>query len=87
MDFRAIAMGLAFSAMWSSAFTSARMIVMDAPPLTALTIRFLISGLIGIGIALLLGQNARLSRACAQAFLGPPLSWDHVCLAAWTVSV
>jgi hypothetical protein len=63
MDFRAIAMGLAFSAMWSSAFTSARMIVMDAPPLTALTIRFLISGLIGIGIALLLGQNARLSRA------------------------
>ena len=63
MDFRAIAMGLAFSAMWSSAFTSARMIVIDAPPLTALTIRFLISGLIGIGIALLLGQNARLSRA------------------------
>ncbi|MCA3509516.1 MAG: EamA/RhaT family transporter, partial [Rhodobacter sp.] len=40
MDFRAIAMGLAFSAMWSSAFTSARMIVMDAPPLTALAIRF-----------------------------------------------
>lgn len=63
MDFRAIAMGLAFSAMWSSAFTSARMIVMDAPPLTALAIRFLISGLIGICLALLLGQNARLSRA------------------------
>jgi drug/metabolite transporter (DMT)-like permease len=63
MDFRAIAMGLAFSAMWSSAFTSARMIVMDAPPLTALAIRFLISGLIGIGLALLLGQKARLSRA------------------------
>lgn len=63
MDFRAIAMGLAFSAMWSSAFTSARMIVMDAPPLTALAIRFLISGLIGIALALLLGQKARLSRA------------------------
>ncbi|MCA3437491.1 MAG: DMT family transporter [Rhodobacter sp.] len=63
MDFRAIAMGLAFSAMWSSAFTSARMIVMDAPPLTALAIRFLISGLIGLGLALLLGQKARLSRA------------------------
>jgi drug/metabolite transporter (DMT)-like permease len=62
MDLRAIAMGLAFSAMWSSAFTSARMIVMDAPPLTALAIRFLISGLIGIGLALLLGQSARLSR-------------------------
>jgi drug/metabolite transporter (DMT)-like permease len=38
------------------------MIVMDAPPLTALAIRFLISGLIGIGLALLLGQSARLSR-------------------------
>ncbi|MCA3445457.1 MAG: DMT family transporter [Rhodobacter sp.] len=63
MDIRAILMGLAFSAMWSSAFTSARMIVMDAPPLTALAIRFLISGLIGIGLALLLGQKARLSRA------------------------
>jgi drug/metabolite transporter (DMT)-like permease len=63
MDFRAIAMGLAFSVMWSSAFTSARMIVMDAPPLTALAIRFLISGLIGIGLAFLLGQSARLSRA------------------------
>jgi drug/metabolite transporter (DMT)-like permease len=56
-------MGLAFSAMWSSAFTSARLIVMDAPPLTALAIRFLISGLIGLGLALLLGQKARLSRA------------------------
>jgi len=63
MDLRAIAMGLAFSAMWSTAFTSARMIVMDAPPLTALAIRFLISGLIGIGLAFLLGQSARLSRA------------------------
>lgn len=62
MDFRAIAMGVAFAIMWASAFTSARMIVMDAPPLTALAIRFLISGLIGIGIALLLGQSWRLTR-------------------------
>lgn len=63
MDFRAIWMGLAFSFMWSSAFTSARMIVMDAPPLTALAIRFVISGGIGIGLAALMGQSARLSRA------------------------
>jgi len=28
-------MGLAFALMWSSAFTSARIIVQDAPPLTA----------------------------------------------------
>ncbi|MFV2054317.1 DMT family transporter [Aliiroseovarius sp. YM-037] len=62
MDLRAIAMGLAFAIMWSSAFTSARMIVMDAPPLTALALRFLISGLIGIAIALALGQSWRLTR-------------------------
>ena len=63
MDLRAILMGLAFALMWSSAFTSARMIVMDAPPLTALALRFLMSGLIGIAIAAALGQSARLSRS------------------------
>lgn len=56
-------MGLAFAFMWSSAFTSARMIVIDAPPLTALAIRFLISGLIGIAIARALGQDWGLTRA------------------------
>jgi len=62
MDIKAIAMGLAFALMWSSAFTSARVIVEYAPPLTALALRFLVSGLIGVGIAWLLGQSARLSR-------------------------
>ncbi len=63
MDIRAIAMGLAFAAMWSSAFTSARIIVASAPPLTALSLRFLISGLLGVLIARLLGQTWRLSPA------------------------
>lgn len=63
MDLRAIGMGLAFALMWSSAFTSARMIVADAPPLASLAIRFLISGMIGVGIALALGQTWRLTRA------------------------
>ncbi len=63
MDLRAIGMGLAFALMWSSAFTSARIIVADAPPLTALAVRFLISGLIGVGIALAIGQSWRLTRA------------------------
>ncbi|NYS25860.1 DMT family transporter [Rhodobacteraceae bacterium 2376] len=63
MDFRAILMGLAFALMWSSAFTSARMIVLDAPPLTALAIRFLISGVIGIAIARALGQSWALTPA------------------------
>lgn len=62
MDIKAIFMGLAFALMWSSAFTSARVIVEYAPPLSALALRFLISGLIGIGIASALGQSARLSR-------------------------
>lgn len=61
MDIRAILMGLAFALMWSSAFTSARMIVLDAPPLMALTARFLLSGVIGVGIALALGQSWRLT--------------------------
>lgn len=56
-------MGLAFALMWSSAFTSARMIVLDAPPLTALALRFLLSGLIGVGIAAALGQTMRLTAA------------------------
>lgn len=63
MDFRAILMGLAFAVMWSSAFTSARMIVIDAPPLTALALRFMISGLIGVALAFALGQSARLTPA------------------------
>ncbi|MET4128661.1 DMT family transporter [Roseovarius sp. MBR-6] len=63
MDLRALGMGLAFALMWSSAFTSARIIVAAAPPLTALGLRFLISGLLGIAIAGLLGQSWRLTRS------------------------
>lgn len=60
-------MGLLFAFMWSSAFTSARIIVADAPPLAALSVRFLLSGLIAVGIALWLGQSWRLTRAQARA--------------------
>lgn len=62
MDLGAIGMGLAFAFMWSSAFTSAHMIVADAPPLYALALRFLISGLIGVTIAAATGQSIRLTR-------------------------
>ncbi len=61
MDWRALAMGMAFALMWSSAFTSARMIVADAPPLYSLSLRFLISGLIGVAIARALGQSWHLT--------------------------
>ncbi|WP_306114351.1 MULTISPECIES: DMT family transporter [unclassified Roseovarius] len=63
MDIRAIVAGLCFAFMWSSAFTSARIIVAAAPPLTALSLRFLISGLLGVLIAWMLGQSWRLTRA------------------------
>lgn len=62
MDIRAVLMGLAFALMWSSAFTSARMIVADAPPFVALSLRFLISGGIAIALALASGQTWRLPR-------------------------
>ncbi|MFN3208793.1 MAG: DMT family transporter [Roseovarius sp.] len=57
MDFRALFMGLAFAVMWSSAFTSARIIVAAAPPVTALGLRFLISGILGVLVARALGQS------------------------------
>lgn len=63
MDVRAIAMGLTFALMWSSAFTSARIIVQDASPLFSLAVRFLISGVIGVMIARYMGQSWRLTRA------------------------
>jgi probable blue pigment (indigoidine) exporter len=69
MDFRSIGMGLAFAFMWSSAFTSARMIVHDAPPLMALSVRFLVSGIIGILIARALGQTWRLAPAQWRAIV------------------
>ena len=62
MDIRAIFMGIAFSFFWSSAFTSARLIVIDAPPITALAVRFLISGTVAVAIAAYLGQSARLTK-------------------------
>lgn len=62
MDIRALLMGLAFAFMWSSAFTSARIIVQDASPLASLSLRFFISGLIGVAIAKALGQHWNLTR-------------------------
>ncbi len=62
MDLRAIAMGLTFAFIWSSAFTSARIIVADASPLFSLALRFLISGLLGVAIARAMGQSWNLTR-------------------------
>jgi len=61
VDIRAIVLGVAFGFMWASAFSSARVIVQYAPPLHALAIRFLISGLIGVLLARALGQSWKLT--------------------------
>jgi drug/metabolite transporter (DMT)-like permease len=62
LDFRAILMGLAFALIWSSAFSSARIIVADASPLASLSLRFFLSGLIGVAIARMMGQTWHLTR-------------------------
>lgn len=62
MDIRALIMGLSFVLMWSSAFTSARIAVAYASPLLMLSVRFLISGLLAMAIAKMLGQRISLTR-------------------------
>jgi probable blue pigment (indigoidine) exporter len=58
-----ILMGVAFALMWSSAFATARIIVTEVPPFTALALRFAISGAIAILVARAMGQGWRLTRA------------------------
>ena len=62
MDLRALLMGLTFALIWSSAFTSARIIVTQAPPLTVSALRFFLAGLIALGLARLMGQSFRLTK-------------------------
>lgn len=61
MDLRAILGGLAFAAIWASAFTSARIIVTNAPPLTVSAIRFLLAGIIVLVIARVMNQSFKLN--------------------------
>lgn len=63
MDIRSVIMGLVFAFAWSSAFTSARIIVADAPPLASLSLRFFVSGLLGVLIARAMGQTWQLTRS------------------------
>ncbi|MEM6276217.1 MAG: DMT family transporter [Pseudomonadota bacterium] len=63
MDLRAIVLGLIFAFAWSSAFTSARIIVAEAPPMLILAFRFFLSGVIACVLGWLMGQSFRLSGA------------------------
>lgn len=49
----------AFCFLWSSAFAAAKIAVRDCPPLTLLTIRFLIAGALMLGIAVASRQGKR----------------------------
>ncbi len=69
IDLTALFMGLIFSFMWSSAFATGRIIVVDASPLLVLALRFLISGCIAVTIARLRGQSWRLSRPVARSVI------------------
>ncbi len=48
MNLKSLLMGLTFILFWSSAFTSAKILVSNSPPLLILGIRFLLTGAIGI---------------------------------------
>lgn len=69
MDIRSLLMGLAFAFAWSSAFTSARIIVSEVPPLASLSLRFFISGIIGVLLARAMGQTWRLTQSQWKATL------------------
>ncbi|MGB7180951.1 MAG: DMT family transporter [Burkholderiaceae bacterium] len=62
LSLQIILLGICFSALWSSAFTTARYIVIDAPPFLSLVLRFLIAGTIGVAVAFALGQRMAFSR-------------------------
>ena len=62
IDYKSALLGIAFVIMWSSAFTSAKVLVQYSPPLFILAIRFLISGSIGILLAYLMGQRINFSK-------------------------
>ena len=53
----AIFLGILFLLMWSSAFSVAKIAVQDAPPLSLLTLRFLVSGALALALALMNGQT------------------------------
>ena len=67
MDIRAALTGMTFALMWSSAFTSARIVVAHTPPLGVSALRFLIAGTIAVTIARALGQSWRLTTRQARA--------------------
>ena len=63
LDWRALGLGVAFAPIWSSAFTSSRIVVEYWPPFLLLTVRFLFSGAVALAIGFAAGQRIRLTAA------------------------
>lgn len=52
-----ILIGVSFSFIWSSAFSTAKIALSFAPPVSILAVRFLLSGVIAVGLAAALGSG------------------------------
>jgi drug/metabolite transporter (DMT)-like permease len=52
----------AFCLLWASAFSVAKLAIADCPPLIVLTARFLLAGVVILGVAALFGMRLSLSR-------------------------
>lgn len=61
VDWKGLGLGVLFAAIWSSAFTSSHIVVQYWPPFLVLSVRFLLSGVIALGIGFALGQRIRLT--------------------------
>jgi drug/metabolite transporter (DMT)-like permease len=62
IDATAMAMGVGFAAIWSSAFTSAKIALAYAPPFLMLGARFALAGAAACGLAALMGQRVPRAR-------------------------
>ena len=83
----AIALGVLFSVIWSSAFSVAKIAVQDAPPLWLLSTRFLVAGAIAVSFALFYGQTLPRGRRIWLAVLVLGLAQNAVYLGLIFVAV
>ena len=58
-----------FCLLWSSAFAAAKIALVDCPPLTLLTVRFLVAGVLMVAVAWVLTGRPRLTRRDIGALL------------------
>ena len=62
MEPKSVIMGLGFVILWSSAFTSAKIIVQYSPPLLILAVRFFLTGSLGLLLAKLFCEKTSLTK-------------------------